>query len=650
MICRIPQSDHPQTYHRRRSCTDLFFSLIFMLYWAGLIVIASICFSYGNPLDLWYGTDYLGYNCGQGVSPTNFQSYIQENAFQSKNWTENTLLWVPLTVDHRFRQDSGVSASEMIFLYGARNIGICVQKCPHLVRDSELSSVAPISHSYLYSYGEKLRNGTKLGYPIPRTFDVYYNSTAVYGRCVPSSFRYTSRPQQSFTENFIEQFLSGTIEVFRCWRVIVSAILLSVVLCILYIYFLRHFTKAMVYTSIGATVIGICVAGWVLYEWSTLGNHESESSSILYCRIYFAFAIVSWGCALIGCVVFYWFQRNIDEASALIQSAGNMVASNWQLVCVPILSFTSFCALFVFFASVAVLAFSVEEKYLRSAACKHIQFMASTAGYDDFNWDTVNLSIIKWLAIYLLFGFCWTIEILSAYCFMILSFCTVFWYFSQRCDKESTMRGAYKFLPLGSLRRAVVWTTFYHFGSLVVGSFLVAIVQMLQIFVRVVNYQASRVLQKNDVNRFLFYISDAIVTACKKLLDIATKNSYVFICITSRCFCIASRESFNLLNKRFVTLVFLQFMKELMFLIGKVFVTIVTLLCSMILINSPSFVSPDAVHFYPLIVIAISSFVISCNFFHLFSVTVQAMLLCFAYDSHYNDGLYAPEELKKFLR
>lgn len=51
--------------NRPRRCTDMFCLLIFFLFWAGLIFIASFAFFVGSPLRLIYGSDSFGNTCGQ---------------------------------------------------------------------------------------------------------------------------------------------------------------------------------------------------------------------------------------------------------------------------------------------------------------------------------------------------------------------------------------------------------------------------------------------------------------------------------------------------------------------------------------------------------------------------------------------------------
>ena len=645
MICTIPHGSYPTTYEEKRSCTDCFFSVIFLVYWVGLFILAGFGLSYGNAFAFWHGTDYLGYQCGVGDDPVGLESYVQSSVYQSKVWSENKFLWKPLVITpHEARKKKPVD--ESAFSLELFDSGICVQRCP------TLDSSSNQTNARVFTYGHRSVNGTSLKYFRQKSFAVTYESIELYGRCIPTSLPNPSgkKMPKTYMQKFIEQCFTGILEVTKCYRLVLISIAVSALLSMLYIHFLRCFTKVMAYASVAVMISAALAMGYVLYKWSDGSADVGDDSSDFYRATYFALAIVSWICALVGSILFYWFQKNIDEATTLIQVAGALVSSHYQLIIVPIVALVAFFMVLVLFITLVVLMVSVEETFLEEWASSYMELIASATGSGDFGPQMMRLNVLHWVLMYIAFGFVWTVEVLIAYSFMVLSFCCVYWYYSTRCNPRSKLEVKDKYMPRGSLHRSFSWSVFYHLGSIALGSFLVAILQIIQVAVRVINYQATRILQKNDVNRFLFYVSDFLVTICKKILDVATKNSYVFICITSRCFCLASKESFKLLNGRFITFVFLQMIKELLFLIGKVLVVTLTLFFSMSMLDSPNIVPLEVQHFYPLLAIAISSFIIASIFFHLLSVSAQALLLCFIYDAHHNNGLYAPKELEKFVR
>ena len=53
---------------QQRKCRDSFCCLLFLVFWAGMIVVGAFGIYFGNPARLLYGTDYLGQTCGSSTA------------------------------------------------------------------------------------------------------------------------------------------------------------------------------------------------------------------------------------------------------------------------------------------------------------------------------------------------------------------------------------------------------------------------------------------------------------------------------------------------------------------------------------------------------------------------------------------------------
>merc|ERR1719238_192887 len=51
---------------KTRHCRDVPCLILFLLYWVGMVVVASIALDKGVPERLLYATDYQGHTCGRG--------------------------------------------------------------------------------------------------------------------------------------------------------------------------------------------------------------------------------------------------------------------------------------------------------------------------------------------------------------------------------------------------------------------------------------------------------------------------------------------------------------------------------------------------------------------------------------------------------
>jgi hypothetical protein len=53
---------------QQRKCRDSLCCLLFLIFWAGMIVVGAFGIYFGNPARLLYGTDYLGQTCGSSAA------------------------------------------------------------------------------------------------------------------------------------------------------------------------------------------------------------------------------------------------------------------------------------------------------------------------------------------------------------------------------------------------------------------------------------------------------------------------------------------------------------------------------------------------------------------------------------------------------
>ena len=68
--------DPEWTISTNRSCTDCLFWVLFLLFQAGVIVVAGFGFAYGDPERLVYGYDFLGQTCGRAGTANANRTYL----------------------------------------------------------------------------------------------------------------------------------------------------------------------------------------------------------------------------------------------------------------------------------------------------------------------------------------------------------------------------------------------------------------------------------------------------------------------------------------------------------------------------------------------------------------------------------------------
>lgn len=176
--CSKPTSDrdiengnenNPFRVHKRK-CTDVFFLVFFFLFWIGMIIIAAIGYTKGDPKRLMYGSDWLGRTCG---------TYHPENSTHIPPYdlTDYKYLMYP-----RLTKDLAMQSSTSLNL--RKLYGVCVRSCP--VRNGSTQYVHAYTNYTLHpdpinnlssASGEDVRGGSP--------WKVSFNTTNALFRCVP---------------------------------------------------------------------------------------------------------------------------------------------------------------------------------------------------------------------------------------------------------------------------------------------------------------------------------------------------------------------------------------------------------------------------------------------------------------------------------
>ncbi|KAB0801961.1 hypothetical protein PPYR_04147 [Photinus pyralis] len=153
-----------------RGCTDVFWLLVYILFWTLMILVAAFSFVYGNPLRIVNGYDSFGNICG-----TKNNKYVGSLELSGRDMTGKPYL----------------------LYYDIRELKlclkICVKECPNRnIRDmDELYTYYLQTHNDICKYdfdynslryiSDKSGFGTTFG-PCPKSV---YDSEPILNRCVP---------------------------------------------------------------------------------------------------------------------------------------------------------------------------------------------------------------------------------------------------------------------------------------------------------------------------------------------------------------------------------------------------------------------------------------------------------------------------------
>ncbi|KEG09583.1 solute carrier family 44 protein member 2 [Trypanosoma grayi] len=656
--CSRKTTDVPEKYEENRSCTDVIFAVLFIAAWGAFIALGVIAFKGGDIKAVVNGNDYLGYYCGEGEAPEGFAGSIPAGApFQSSNWGENKYSWYPVPLS------KGVK--EVLNVPSYANLGVCVQTCPRVdvdaLKDFLDNSTDPnpesLARMTVYSYGKTTIDGATVN-PASKMY-VLYDTAKLIRKCLPSVVQPLEVQNELAPSPVVEKVytfaMQGVHEVENSWRVLVIEVFICLVLCFLFIFLMRFligFVVWFVLLGVFFLLAGGGAISFFLYHTKGESSYLEVSGIRDYATLFLVLAIVLWVLALVYLFIILSLCSKVRLVCAIIKIAGRVLASGPLMLAVPMVTCVLIIGVLAWSVLIAICLFSAKERGTELSlvpVTDALQYegapVVNVSGTEFYKVATGVLNSktsMEYLMIADLFGFLWTMGFLSAVCFTVISFVSIFWYFSSLEDSE-------KAVPACGVCKAVCWTLFYHAGTLALGSLLVAIVQTLRFILSYFAKKAKVAVEDNHVIRCLMCYLECFLACFERVLSVINKNAYVMMCLTSQCFCVAACNAIGLILSYAVELLFLGWIVEVVMFFGKLFVVGGCCVSGYFLCTVSSLAPEVEVKVMPLIVIAIMAYFVCSVFFSVYSSSADALLVCYCYDRKVNESramYYVPAELE----
>jgi hypothetical protein len=327
-----------------------------------------------------------------------------------------------------------------------------------------------------------------------------YESTELLGRvCIPSA-RTFGKLSTAINETFGQaagqiatgsaNYLTSAVDDLMVgWPIILAAAGVCVVLSVVYLCFLKCCAGVMVWFSLFGSIIALAGFGAVLFVWSGELKDFSTSVPLINDTIkavssagstyqnykYFAYGL--WGAAGVALLLVLCMCSQIRLSIAVAKAAGSFINDTLSVLVIPLIN-----------TAVALLVWGLGVTgmiWLISAAAWTLTGPSSIFTSLGSFTDPALLRLY-----YFFFGVLWFDALVSAFSFFIIASSAALWYYSH--GEEAVTNTP----VLTSIWRGVR----YHFGSLVFGALLVAIIE----FVRVAyEFFARQVEQNNPDNKLI---------------------------------------------------------------------------------------------------------------------------------------------------
>jgi len=263
-------------------------------------------------------------------------------------------------------------------------------------------------------------------------------------------------------------------------------------------------------------------------------------------------------------------------------------------------------------------------------------YLASAGTFDPdlhryvWNDDLQNLMLVH------LFGMLWGRAWILAIGQIVIAGACADWFLAP--DKSSAAIG----LPaLTSFKR----TMRYHMGTAAVGSFIIAVVQMIRLAFRYYMWQLTRLgdKDKNAIVKVLWSIGECCLACLERFLNFINKNAYIQCAIKGSNFVTGAKDACMLLLRNCLRVGTINIITTIFCFIGKFFISISTALIGALWIVSvdsgglgAGMSSVSSAPMFPVIVILVISYGIACAFLDVWDMCIDTIFQCHCMDEEYS--------------
>ena len=615
-----------------RKCRDCVCCIIFILLFALFIVVAAFGFWKGQPSKLLYFYDDTGHACGHDEGYENYPYLYFTSVISGL---------------------AGFDTEQIIK-------GVCVSSCPNKTLEPEESYRLDCKFGddrcvvEYKDYYESKQFLNRICFPKSND-EVHYNKTTqylakIYDPDSGESFdKVINKEDTKYVhgrvyiaedvingENDSQQAsarlinLSYFTQLFTLWindldvtkYAILGSVGWSFVLAMFYFLFLRccaGFITFLLIILVQAGFIVLAVYFYFLHDDEEEIQAESDTTDYAFFWVFTALAAVWLLLTLIFC-------NKIRLAIALTEVTSKYIHKTCCIIFVPFLFFVIVVVWLALWIVLLVFLYASGE------------FQNDSKIFASFKMDE-KLEYGFWYHIFMLF---YITAIIEAYSQFVYASSACIWYFNYEKGTENH--------PIAkSFERGIR----YHFGSLVFGATIVAIIRFLMFFVEYVKKQMEKSAGKTQGKfiKCLFGCIQCCLGCCNKIMEFVNKHAYIQIALKGDSFCTAAWEGFGLIIRNLGRFTALAAISTIFTFIGTIFITVGSCIIGYFLITNVDYFSKDLNScVLPVVAFGLVGFIMGRVSMSIFSVSGDALIHSFLLDEELNKGQpKAFPELQKFM-
>ena len=238
---------------------------------------------------------------------------------------------------------------------------------------------------------------------------------------------------------------------------------------------------------------------------------------------------------------------------------------------------------------------------------------------------------------YTLITFLWTVQICQATAFLIMATAVATLYWSPVfIDRDGDGKNDSKWPVLHAIKQ----TFRYHFGSVVFGSLLITIFELLRIMLAYLDKHTRGLQEANTLVKCVMKAAACCLWCFEKVIKYLTRNAYIYIAITGDNFLTAAWGAFKLVFANPLRCMIIQSTIWALSMLGRFGIVMSTTACFWLYITfgeefQPNGDKPVSRPEYPALCVAILSYLVANAFMVAYECTTDTLLLSFLLDEKF---------------
>jgi hypothetical protein len=563
-----------------RTCTDVFCLVAFIIFWIVSVVGVIYGFTKGDLKNIAQPYDSTGNKCGDGATKDYPYVFLDMESLQ-RNRTVQKQVYNQETNRYETRY---VNITDLV--------SVCVKACP------------PTSTSPLDCYPNV--NVTACSKMKVYGSELYMDRICLVKKnTAPGS---VGNNTETVDLNESEKKGEASInDIKTAWPVYLICIALALILSYLYVYSLEKCAGAIIMTIVGLFVLSFIGLGiLIMTSSSSSGSGSNVDESKIKTQdksgnIVGGFIFIGMGLIMLLAVFCLWDRFKL--AISVINAAADFLTDYPLILGVPIIGviltfiYTAYCI--------------VSGVYMWSVGDTRFE-EGSPFGQMVYSGTTNFFQFVH------LFAYFWNTCFIMYLIFFVIALTTVTWYFAS--DRRH----------LGSpICRGFSWALTYHFGSVALGSFLIAVVQIIKKIAESMKEDA-RSRNGNGGNRLAAECLASCIRCLEQLLKYISEHAYIEIVMKSTDFCTSAKRSFDLITHNIIRLGVLNQVTGMVVTFGSIAISLFTVLIAYLIMRwTPYYTTHMSSLLLPLIIIFILAYVVAQLFGNIIQASSDTIIHCY---------------------